>query len=311
MQQNPQPGGSASGDGKHVLDYGNSLLYALRTGAEWGHCYENIYPVFFAFPQVFYPHGQFIEGWIVFEDQSKVILMEHGWLLSGKRIIDPTVVLATDPDQVIHYYPGVLRSWEETDALENELFPYVRMSSYGEDGMGHPGYKAAYEAAVQQARARVSASGKELLEVRASDISEQHETGVMLEPEAGKGSGVVMLVLKPHDQGGGVVNAIPLAHAIQPDSREMQGNKKASPLNKEQQRSVERIRAAARRIGELVPLELRGRSQRRKKELETLYASLALHAHKLQLQVPTLSTHYSPQQYLDHTRAIVGQLPPA
>lgn len=102
-----------------------------------------------------------------------------------------------------------------------------------------------------------------------------------------------------------------LANTIPPDSWKEPKEGKAPPLNKTQQHSVERIRSVAQQIEELVSLELQQQSQRRKHSLETLYASLALHAHKLNLRVPALSTYYSPQQYLDHTRAIVRQLPPA
>lgn len=179
-----------------VLDYGRSMLYGMQTGAQWGHCYENIYPVFFAFPAVFYPHGHFIEGWIVFEDQRNIILMEHGWLVSGEFIIDPTIVLGTNPTQTIRYYPGVTRSWEELDALENEMFPHVRFSDYGEDGMGHPGYKAAYDAALEKAQAIRAVSGKELIAVRASDIAEQQWAGLpTLEQDAG------MLVIRLNESG--------------------------------------------------------------------------------------------------------------
>jgi hypothetical protein len=182
-----------------ALDYGRSFLCALQTGAQWGRCYDNAYPVFFAFPALFYPYGTFVEGWIVFEDRRRVVLMEHGWLVSGKRIIDPTIVLVMNPTRPIYYFPGVVRSWEETDALENELFPHVRFSSFGADGMGHPGYKAAYDAALQQAQAMITTSGgKELIEVRATDVAEQRGAEVILDEEE-RGNGVVMLVLQPSD----------------------------------------------------------------------------------------------------------------
>jgi hypothetical protein len=172
------------------------MLFGMQTGAKWGHCYENSYPVFFAFPKLFYPDGRFIEGWIVFEDRNNVILMEHGWLVSGRTIIDPTIVLGTDPTQIIHYYPGVVRSWEELDGLDNEMFPYVRFSGYGEDGMGHPDYKTASEAAMLKAREIIAASSKELIEVRASDIAQQQAANLpTLEQDAG------MLVIHFDDAG--------------------------------------------------------------------------------------------------------------
>lgn len=178
--------GSAPGSDRPTLEYGRSMLFAMQTSAQWGHCYVNSYPVFFAFPKLFYPDGRFIEGWIVFEDRSNVILMEHGWLVSERTIIDPTIVLATDPTQTIHYYPGVVRSWEELEGLENEMFPYVRFSNYGEDGMEHPDYKMAYEAAAQKAHEIIATSSKELIEVRASDITQQQAADLpMLEQDTG------------------------------------------------------------------------------------------------------------------------------
>ncbi len=104
--------------------------------------------------------------------------------------------------------------------------------------------------------------------------------------------------------------AATLAAMFPSNARTEQGVEQALPLNSAQQRSVERIRQAARQIEELVPQELQRQSQRRKHQLERAYSSLTLHACKLHLQVPALSTFYNPQQYLDHARAIVGQLPP-
>jgi hypothetical protein len=152
-------------------DYALSLMIALTTGARFGYCYQNAYPAFFAFPQLFNPHGLFVEGWIVFEDQGRVVLMEHGWLVSNrKHLVDPTIVLALDYGQPLYYFPGVFRSWQETDALDNELFPHVRFSDYGADGMGHPGYREAYETAWHKAHSLLTPA-KEFIEVRASEVS--------------------------------------------------------------------------------------------------------------------------------------------
>jgi hypothetical protein len=156
-------------------DYALSWLIARQTAPVWGHCYQNAYPTFFAFPALFDPHGQFIEGWIVFEDSNQVVLMEHGWLVSnGGRIIDPTIVLTVACGQPVHYFPGVRRSRAELEALEHELFPRVRFSSYGDDGMGHPDYRAAYEAAQAFAQSLLT-KGKTLVEVRATMSAPQNE----------------------------------------------------------------------------------------------------------------------------------------
>jgi hypothetical protein len=169
--------GGATAASVPALDYVLSLLIAMQTGAVWGRCYDNAYGAFLGLPELFFPHGTFIEGWIVFEDAGRIALMEHGWLVrGGQSIIDPTIVLVTEPAQPVYYFPGVARSWAEAEALENQLFPHVRFSDFGEDGMGHPGYKAAYTAALRRARALV-VPGKELVEVRASEISQESEGG--------------------------------------------------------------------------------------------------------------------------------------
>ena len=141
---------------KPMLDYGLSVLIAMHIRAIWGHCYENAYSTFFAFPELFEPDGLFVEGWIVFEEANDVVLMEHSWLVCGNRIIDPTIVLAVDPHQPVSYFPGVCRAQAELEALDGEFFPHVRFEEYGKDGMGHPDYRAAYEAAQEATNKLVS-----------------------------------------------------------------------------------------------------------------------------------------------------------
>jgi len=192
-----EPGNVAREGTMSLGDYALSLLIALQIGARWGHCYENIYPAFFAVPQLFEPHGLFVEGWIAFEYQDKVVLFEHGWLTSGSRIIDPTIVLAVEPGSPVYYFPGVLRARAELEALENEFFPHVRFSDFGEDGRGHPGYKAAYTAARRRART-LAAADKELVEVRASDISQEVEGG---QPAADEFQIRMHLLVQPGDDG--------------------------------------------------------------------------------------------------------------
>lgn len=157
-----------------VGEYVLSLMVALHTGARFGYCYQNAYPAFFAFPALFGPHGHFVEGWTVFEDRGNVVLMEHGWLMSDDRIVDPTLVLVIDAGEPVYYFPGVLRGRAELEALENELFPHVRFSDFGADGMGHPAYRAAYEAARAKASSLL-APGKTPVEVRARELAEEED----------------------------------------------------------------------------------------------------------------------------------------
>ncbi len=79
-------------------------------------------------------------------------------------------------------------------------------------------------------------------------------------------------------------------------------------MTKAQERSLQRLQQTIRVIQELAPKELQRFSLRRKHNLESAYATLVSHAEKLHLQLPALSTYYSPQQYLDHAQAIECQL---
>ncbi len=173
-----------------VDDYGLSWLVALQTGSVWGHCYENSYASFFAFPALFDPSGRLIEGWMVFEEPDRVVLMEHGWLAGGSHIIDPTIVFAVNPGQPVYYFPGVERGRSELERLENQFFPHVRFCDYGADGMGHPGYRAAFNAAHQKARLLCS-SGKALSCVRATMLGPQEEARG--QEEAGRRAVIVLL----------------------------------------------------------------------------------------------------------------------
>jgi hypothetical protein len=163
-----------------VFQYEASRIVAHASRAQWGHCYESAFRAFFRFPKNFFPSGTFIEGWAVFETDDDVVLLEHGWLVSNTGdLIDPTMVLVLDHDDPITHFPGVARGWTEMECLEHEWFPHVQFETYGSDGMGHPAYKAAYEAACRHAQARVERTGKRLHEVRAALVedapSKEHE----------------------------------------------------------------------------------------------------------------------------------------
>ncbi len=196
--QNTGKARAAATNNDPALDYVLSLLVAAQTGAVWGRCYDNAYSAFLGLPELFFPHGTFIEGWIVFEDANRIAVMEHGWLVRpGGRLVDPTIVLVTGPGQPVSYFPGVARSWAEAEALENQLFPHVRFSDYGEDGMGHPDYRAAYKAAVRRAQALLG-PGKELVEVRASETSQESAGGATA---AGESQVTMYILVQPGDGG--------------------------------------------------------------------------------------------------------------
>lgn len=79
-------------------------------------------------------------------------------------------------------------------------------------------------------------------------------------------------------------------------------------MTKAQEHSFQRLQQAIRVIQELAPKELQRSSQRRKHDMENAHATLICHAEKLHLQLPALSTYYSPQQYLNHAQILKRQL---
>jgi hypothetical protein len=161
------------------LAYSFSVWIALRMGASPIQCFDNAWRMFLrTIPEFFYPDGIFVEGWYVLDLPEKVVMNEHGWCeLPNGTIIDPTVVLLVPQDQPVFYFPGVSRSWHEVSRLvdEEKWFPYVRGAEYGEDGLGHPGYKAAYEAAKRKvvALANAATPPKAQEYLRAQDLDDE------------------------------------------------------------------------------------------------------------------------------------------
>lgn len=124
-------------------------------------CFDNAWHTFLLFPDLFQQTGRFIEGWWVIDLPDEVILNEHGWCeLEDGTICDPTVVSLLPEEVPVYYYPGVVRRWEEVARLveEEKWFPYVRFGEFGEDGLLHPAYKAAREAALQRMHALANAT---------------------------------------------------------------------------------------------------------------------------------------------------------
>lgn len=140
------------------------------------HCYENAWRTMLAFPQ-WLRNGAFIEGWFVIEDEDEIVLNEHGWCeLASGSIVDPSVLLLVDDATSVSYFPGVHRSWSEVRSLVKALenFPYVRYGgNYGSDGLAHPRYKRAYDAAMKKVEALAAASpSKRTTLLRAEDPSD-------------------------------------------------------------------------------------------------------------------------------------------
>lgn len=77
---------------------------------------------------------------------------------------------------------------------------------------------------------------------------------------------------------------------------------------KKHQYSVDKIKHANKIIQELVPHELKRESQARRKTIASMFESLRLHAGKLGIDVPKLSTFYNPQQYADIASGIADKI---
>jgi len=139
-----------------VLEYRLSGLVALASGAVPHCCATNAWRALICLPQVFYPRGEYVEGWIAYETEECVKVVEHCWceLIMDRlrRILDPSIVFLVGEAQPVFYFPGVRRSWQETEQLEGEWFPHVLFESYGKDGLGHPGYRAAHDEAIARGR---------------------------------------------------------------------------------------------------------------------------------------------------------------
>jgi hypothetical protein len=117
--------------------------------AQPNHCAVNAWRALIELPDLFREEGYLVEGWMVIEEATQVALVEHVWCcLADGRIVDPSVLLLVSEHTPVWYFAGLRRTYAETEALEGELFPHVRFEgAYGADGLGHPGYKAAWSAA--------------------------------------------------------------------------------------------------------------------------------------------------------------------
>jgi hypothetical protein len=131
------------------LDPELSLAMALIIGAEPFQCWRNAMLVVLQFPEFTY-----VEGWIVLPGKQSITIMEHGWSISPMfRIVDPSIVLLEVREQEARYFPGFeIAGHEFLLRIPGQVLPFVCHAQYGEDGMGHEGYKQAYDNAWQYAR---------------------------------------------------------------------------------------------------------------------------------------------------------------
>ncbi|TMC15645.1 MAG: hypothetical protein E6J34_21490 [Chloroflexi bacterium] len=81
-----------------------------------------------------------------------------------------------------------------------------------------------------------------------------------------------------------------------------------STVSKVQQYSLARLQLAIDTIEELVPLERKRSSPKRRRRLEWAYAVCSVHCRKLNFTLPRLSTFYSEEQYLEHARLVADHM---
>ncbi|BCL79555.1 hypothetical protein ccbrp13_20200 [Ktedonobacteria bacterium brp13] len=168
------------------LAYDVSFSVAHTIGAEPNTCFDNILDLFQFFPDVFASHT-FVEGWYVVDLEDEVVINEHGWVeMPDGKILDPTVVILLPPERPVYYFPGIERSCQEVKEItlqKDFYFPYVRyVGTYGEDGLGHPTYKAAYEAATRKVfdLAAATQPPKKMTFLAAQDPDAQQDMGISI-----------------------------------------------------------------------------------------------------------------------------------
>jgi hypothetical protein len=133
-------------------DYHFSVMLALSTGAEPYRCWRNAVMALLTCAHLF-EKPSYVEGWIVLPRQTAIQITEHGWITSGPRLVDPSLVLVEPPAQAVFYFAGLELSLEELpQRLQGKILPLVCHDAYGADGLLHPGYQDAHRQAWQRAR---------------------------------------------------------------------------------------------------------------------------------------------------------------
>lgn len=88
-------------------------------------------------------------------------MIEHGWIISlDARIVGPSIVLLEEKDQELLYFPALHFSSFEVQALKGIPLPLAHLLSPTKHELGHPDYRAAYNAALAHAGTIAADSGK-------------------------------------------------------------------------------------------------------------------------------------------------------
>ncbi len=137
------------------LAYEWSLAVALATEAVPNYCYANVWHAITELVEL--SEALLVEGWVVTEQESQVLLIEHCWCERTNSIIDPSLVLLMRCGQPVRYFSGIQRNLPEVRTLVCKQLPRVcSIGTYGRDGMKNTDYRAAYQAAYRYASSLVS-----------------------------------------------------------------------------------------------------------------------------------------------------------
>lgn len=118
-------------------DIESSKRWSRRVGAKPKACWRNAVRTTLRGPDSF----SYVEGFVRLPRFNNIVV-EHGWVQDGDKIIDPT--LPDDADAV--YFPGVSYTKAEVQKLSDQHeAPFVWGGKNGFGGYGHAGYKAAFD----------------------------------------------------------------------------------------------------------------------------------------------------------------------
>jgi hypothetical protein len=145
---------------EHRLDYALSVKVANLIEAVEYRCWYNARDAMLQLPGLLL-FGGYVEGWLVVPRAHEVQVIEHGWIAFREgRLLDPSIVLVEKEDQHLEYFPGLIFSWQALQEIPPDTtLPLARLMSHRRDGLGHPDYKAAYDAAMARATDLATVAG--------------------------------------------------------------------------------------------------------------------------------------------------------
>src|SRR5579859_2888378 len=143
------------------LKYELSVKVANLIQAQKYRCWYNARDALVHLPGMFLC-AWYVEGWLVVPKDEEVQVVEHGWIeCEDGRIVDPSIVLLEAKEQDMDYFPGLRCGWSQMQEIPQDVcLPLAHLVSHRKDGLGHPEYKTAYDAAVAHAEQLAQVSGK-------------------------------------------------------------------------------------------------------------------------------------------------------